>query len=56
MQSLDDSSYKEKLRELNVLSLEDMRENKNMIQVYKILYRVDNVENTTWFNIMGDNA
>ena len=28
MQSLDDSSYKEKLRELNFLSLEDMRENR----------------------------
>ena len=46
MQSLDDSSYKEKLRELNVLSLEDMRENRYDSSLQD-LNRVDNVENTT---------
>ena len=50
MQSLDDSSYKEKLRELNVLSLEDMRENRYDSSLQD-LNRVDNVENTTWDGI-----
>ena len=44
-------SYEEKLRSLGLTSLADRRIRGDMIQVYKILHRVDNVDPANYFTI-----
>ena len=46
---LRSTSYSDRLRELGLLSLEDRRERFDMIQTYKFLNSVDNVDSTIWF-------
>ena len=46
-------NYDEKLKELKLTSLETRRKRFDMIQVYKILHKVDNVEESTWFTRTG---
>ena len=53
---LKGATYKEKLKELNLLSLEDRRNRADMIQVYKILHKLDDVDYQIWFTTMGETA
>ena len=46
---LNSSNYADKLKELKITSLEDRRTRFDMIQVYKILNKVDKVEENIWF-------
>ena len=50
---LQGKSYSEKLSELNLQSLEDRRTRFDMLQTFKILKRIDNVNPDTWFTTMG---
>ena len=50
------SIYKEKSKELNLLSLEDRRYRTDMIQVYKILHKLDDVDYKTWFLTIAETA
>ena len=54
---LNSSTYEDKLRELNLDSLEHRRERSDMIQTYKIIHGVDNVAHSKWFTLVesGDN-
>ena len=47
-------SYEEKLQQINLPSLVDRRLRGDMIQTYKIVNRIDEVEPGTWFEIAGD--
>ena len=42
-------NYVDKLNEVNLTSLEDRRERGDMIQTFRILQGLDNVEERTWF-------
>ena len=44
--------YEGKLKELNLLSLKARRERFDMIETYKILHRVNNVDPSTWFELV----
>jgi len=48
------STYEEKLRELNLPSLEERRREMDMAQVFKIVKRIDDVNGETWFSMAGD--
>ena len=52
---LASSDYEGRLRELNLLSLEQRRENLDLIQTFKIVRKFDDVDPTTWFQLVGDN-
>ena len=52
---LTGQTYEEKLRELNLPSLESRRYQYDMIQTFKILNRIDKVEPSTWFKLVGVN-
>ena len=49
------SDYDGRLRELNLLSLEQRRENLDLVQTFKIIRKFDDVDSTTWFQLVGDN-
>ena len=53
---LQSKSYKKMLLELNMLSLEGHRPPYDMVQTFKIIQGFDNVENTTWFTLVGSRA
>ena len=47
-------TYEEKLRELDLCTLEERRHQLDMLQVYKILHGRDDVEKEQWFEPVGD--
>ena len=50
---LKGSTYEEKLKELNLQTLEDRRKRADMIQTFKIVNGFDNVDKSTWFKFVG---
>ena len=53
---LKGKNYEEKLKELGMLSLEDRRIRYDMVQVFKILYKFDDVDSRVWFQTMENSA
>ena len=53
---LKGANYEEKLVELGILSLEKLRKRFDIIQTYKILSRIDQVDSIKWFRPVGTNA
>ena len=51
---LKSKNYVDKLNEVNLPSLEDRRERGDMIQTFRILQGLDNVEESTWFQRAND--
>lgn len=49
------SDYKERLKEVGLLSLEDRRLQYDLVQTFKIVRGFDNVDLRTWFTLVGDN-
>ena len=47
-------TYEEKLREAGMITLEQRRQRGDMIQVYKIMTKKENVDPSTWFESIGD--
>lgn len=52
---LKGKSYEEKLKEINLMSLDMRRLKADLIQTYKILNRIDDVKPETWFQTVGEN-
>ena len=52
---LQAKDYEGKLKELDILSLKERRERFDMIQTYKILHQVCNVDPTVWFQMVSPN-
>lgn len=52
---LQSSTYPDRLQELGLQSLADRRERFDMIQTYKFLNSVDNVDPTIWFQTVNSN-
>ena len=50
---LKGSTYEEKLKELNLQTLENRRIRADMIQTFKIVNGFDNVDKNTWFKFVG---
>jgi len=50
------SSYSEKLIELNLQSLENRRLRYDLIETYKIIHGVNNVDKCTWFSMLADTS
>ena len=46
---LQGTSYLEKLRELKMLTLANRRRKYDMVETFKIMHRISNVESKTWF-------
>ena len=46
--------YEDKLKEVGLTSLEDRRERGDMIQTFKIIQGLDNVEVGTWFTLASE--
>ena len=55
---LRSNTYEGKLRELGMVSLEHRRTQSDMIQVYKIVYGIDNLDHSKWFTLaeVSDNG
>ena len=53
--SLKAKTYPEKLKEIKLMSLETRRTRYDLIQVYKFLNKVDNVNPDIWFKTVGEN-
>ena len=53
---LKGANYEEKLAELGKLSLKKLRKRFDIIQTYKILSRIDQVDSIKWFRPVGTNA
>ncbi len=51
---LKGQSYKEKLLELNLPSLEERRLQADMVQTFKIVKGIDRVDHRTWFQLAAD--
>ena len=51
---LHGSTYEERLEEIGMDSLEARREWLDMVQTYKIVKEVDNVDRTHWFTMRGE--
>jgi len=49
------ASYEERLAELGLLTLEQRRNQADLVQTYKILHNVDKVDRRQWFEIYEDN-
>ena len=47
-------TYEQKLKEIGLLSLQCRRDRADMVQVFKILKGIDNVDYKDWFQIYGD--
>ena len=47
------SSYSEKLKELNLQSLENQRLRYDLIETYKIIHGVNNVDKCSWFSMFS---
>ena len=52
---LKGKTYEEKLKELNLPTLEKRRYRADLIQLFKILNDIDSVEARTWFQIVNEN-
>ena len=50
------SSYSDKLIELNLQSLENQRLRYDLIETYKIMHGVNNVDKCTWFSMLADTS
>jgi len=50
------SSYSDKLIELNLQSLENRRLRYDLIETYKIMHGVNNVDKCTWFSMLADTS
>ena len=48
------SSYSDKLIENNLQSLENRRLRYDLIETYKIMHGVNNVDKCTWFSMLAD--
>ncbi len=48
------TTYKEKLEELGMLTLKERRHQADIVQVYKILCGLDNVDKGQWFNLAAE--
>jgi ribonuclease P/MRP protein subunit RPP40 len=53
---LKGKTYQDKLKEVGLTSLKDRRDRGAMIQTFKIIHGLDNVEVGTWFHMTGDRA
>jgi len=53
MSSLKGKTYEEKLKEIGLLSLERRRTRFDLVEVYKILNRINKVNPDTWFKTTG---
>ena len=49
---LSSVTYEDKLHELNIQSLQDRRERFDMIQTYKIMNEIENVDKTIFFQLV----
>ena len=49
------STQPSKLIELNLQSLESRRLRYDLIEIYKIIHAVNNVNKCTWFSMLADN-
>ena len=49
--NLRGKTYEDRLRELNLESLEDRRKRGDLLQAYRVLTSKDNVDPTTWFTM-----
>lgn len=47
-------TYEDKLRELNLQTLEERRRRADMIQTHKIIHGIDKVDRHTWFNFVSN--
>lgn len=47
--ALRDMSYKERLKELNLMTLEDRRAREDMVTIYKMLREIDRAERNRLF-------
>ena len=53
---LNGQTYEEKLTEIGLQTLEYRREKADMVQVFKMLKGIDNVDYKNWFEIYGDTS
>ena len=51
---LQGKTYEERLSELGLRTLEDRRARMDLIQTFKIINGHDDVDHTTWFNLVGN--
>ena len=51
---LQAKEYEEKVAELGLTTLEKRRTKADLIQVYKIIHRIDKVDRNIWFELNGD--
>ena len=51
---LSGQTYEDKLTELDILSLSDRRLQHDLVQAFKIIHGLDNVDRSSWFTLMGD--
>jgi hypothetical protein len=49
-------TYEERLKELKMITLEERRHQADMLQVYKIITRKDNVDSACWFKMAADTS
>ena len=51
---LNSHTYEDRLKELNMTTLTTRRNYLDLIQTYKILNRLDNVDSSTWFELLNN--
>ena len=56
LSGLKGHTYEEKCKLIGLETLENRREDVDMIQTYKIIARVDNVDKNEWFRMAAENA
>ena len=52
---LQGATYKAKLKDLGLLSLEDRRTKYDLVQTFKIIRGFDDVKSETWVSLVGEN-